>query len=173
MEIFFLFFPIVVGVGLLLVKKWGWWVFIGYSVLLIGYNSFLFATAHNAWNMGSLVRAILGTAIVIYFARKDISAPYFKMYPRGWRLQKRIPILTEVQVDEKRLKTKDISVRGLYVDWDNCKLELSSEVIMNLQLNDRSLSIKGGIVRIDPAGIGIAFREITPEIEEFISDSIY
>jgi len=88
-------------------------------------------------------------------------------------LQKRIPILTEVQVDEKRLKTKDISVRGLYVDWDNCKLELSSEVIMNLQLNDRSLSIKGGIVRIDPAGIGIAFREITPEIEEFISDSIY
>ena len=98
-ELILLFTPILVGIGLLAVKRWGWWLFLAYAVVLIVHNIYALARSPGYYNAGALIQTILGVAAVLYFVRRDISAPYMRMYPRGWRIQKRKPVEVEVLVD--------------------------------------------------------------------------
>lgn len=162
-EAILLFASIPVGVGLLLVKRWGWWLFFIYSLSLIAYNLFLLVLSKDLFDLGVLLRTILGTLVVIYFSRKDISAPYFKMYPRGWRFQKRKPVVLDVIVNNKTYKTKDISVGGLYIESTELDFELNSGIAITLKTPEKHLELKAGVVRIDSQGIGLAFRNLSKE----------
>ena len=83
------------------------------------------------------------------------------IHPRGWRLQKRKPIEIDVTIDNENKKTKDICKNGFYVNWINCEKEINQEVNVNFKLNDILFDLKGGIVRIDESGVGIAFRYLS------------
>lgn len=99
--LFLLIIPIFVGIGILFVQKWGWWLFLIYSILLIVYDIYALILSPTYFNIGVLLRSIFGIFAIIYFTRKDISAPYFKMYPRGWRGEKRKPIEMEIKHEFK------------------------------------------------------------------------
>lgn len=165
LEIFLLFASIPVGFGLLLVKRWGWFSFILYSTLLISYNLFGLIQSKEIFDLAVLGRTVLGTLVVLYFCRKDISAPYFKMYPRGWRFQKRKPIELDVVIDNKNYKTKDISGTGVYVETD-LNPELNTELKLSLKLPNEVLDLTAGVVRIDSEGIGLAFRNLNPSTKK-------
>ncbi|HMV79251.1 MAG TPA: PilZ domain-containing protein [Leptospiraceae bacterium] len=167
-EIFLLFASIPVAVGLLLVKRWGWWLFFLYSALLIGYNGYLLALSKNLFDLGVLVRTFIGVGTVIYFSRKDISAPYFKMYPRGWRYQKRKPVELAVIIEGRNYKTKDVSSSGIYVESDDLNYEINSELKIQLKLDSEFLELTVGVVRIDSKGMGMAFRNLSPEQRELL-----
>ena len=144
-----------VGVGLLLVKRWGWRLFFAFAALLIGYNVWAVFSLPDYWiNIMYLVYSALGVAAAIYFLRPDISTPFMKMYPRGWRFEKRQPVQHDIKIDGKPFKTRDLSPRGLYVDWPECDAEVGQEVEIEVE----GMLLKGGIVRIDSSGAGIAFR---------------
>ncbi len=160
-ELILLFAPIVVGIGLLSVKRWGWWLFLGYAAVLIVHNIFALVRAPGYYNAGALVETLLGVAAVIYFARRDVSAPYMRMYPRGWRLQKRKPIVMEVIVDGIRRQTRDAGEMGMYVEWEDCYREPGEEVHLTFTLNGMEYKCRAGIVRVDEDGAGIAFRGVT------------
>ena len=93
-----LLLPLPVGIGLLLVRTWGWWLFLFFAALLITYNAVLLIFEPGISRAWTMFESILGIAAVFYFLRTDISAPYMKVYPRGWRMQRRHPIHTEVTV---------------------------------------------------------------------------
>ena len=104
----------------------------------------------------------MGFGLIVFFLRKDISAPYFKLYPRGWRGEKRKPVELDVIIDDRKYKTKDVSSNGVYVDWKDCDKELGDEIIIRFkQVDNNSLpkEAKVGIVRIDEVGVGLAFRK--------------
>ena len=103
----------------------------------------------------------LDFGLIVFILRKNISAPYFKLYPRGWRGKKRNPIEVNVVLDDKEFKTKDISSNGIYLDWKDCDKNLGDEVVLEFK-EDISLvprTTKAGIVRIDETGVGLAFRK--------------
>lgn len=144
-----------VGIGLLLVKRWGWWLLFGFSALLIGYNVWAVISLPDYWvNVMYLINSILGLAAAVYFLRPDISTPYMKMYPRGWRFEKRHPVHAKVKINGQEFQTRDLSTRGLYVDWPDCDLDVGQEVDVEID----GLLLKAGVVRIDGNGTGIAFR---------------
>jgi hypothetical protein len=136
-----------------------------YSTLLISYNLFGLIQSKEIFDLAVLGRTVLGTLVVLYFCRKDISAPYFKMYPRGWRFQKRKPIELDVVIDNKNYKTKDISGTGVYVETD-LNPELNTELKLSLKLPNEVLDLTAGVVRIDSEGIGLAFRNLNPSTKK-------
>lgn len=171
-EIVLLFLPLLVGTGLLLVKKWGYWFFLIYSGLIISYNIFTLGVTPGAFNLGVLARTIFGVLAVYYFTRKDISAPYMKLYPRGWRGETRSPIHAKISVNGKELITRDLSPHGFYAEWNDPGLIFGKEVVVRISSNPEDIVLPGGVVRIDETGIGIAFRNLDKEIEQKIKTVI-
>ncbi|MEQ8350152.1 MAG: PilZ domain-containing protein [Leptospiraceae bacterium] len=154
-----------VGVGLLLVKRWGWRLFFVFAALLLGYNVWAVFSLPDYWlNMLYLLYSVLGLGAAVYFLRPDISTPFMKMYPRGWRFEKRIPVHQKIRLNGQDFETRDISTRGFYIDWPNCNLEVGQEVEVEID----GMLLKAGIVRIDDNGAGMAFRYQRPESRKTI-----
>ena len=57
-----------------------------------------------------------------------------------------------------------MSMAGLYVTWKNCVYEPGIEVDVTFTLNKNRYSSKAGVVRVDPSGVGVAFRYMKREI---------
>lgn len=157
-EIALLLIPLAVGLGLLLVKRWGWWLFLAYACVLILYNLYALIRTPGFYNGLALVNTVVGMVAVFYFLRRDVSAPYMRMHPRGWRLQKRRPIEFEVIVDGIRRRTIDASLAGLYISWEDCYRSPGEEVHLTFVLDGNEYKTRAGLVRVDEEGAGVAFR---------------
>lgn len=150
-----LILPFFIGIGLLKVRKWGYWSLFAYSITLLLHNAAGIIISREIFQIGIFIQSFIGLFIILFFLRKDISAPYFKMYPRGWRGQKRSPIVMDVILDGTSYKTKDISETGIYAEWAGCAKNLGDAVSIEMG----GTAKVGGIVRIDENGVGIAFRK--------------
>jgi Tfp pilus assembly protein PilZ len=66
-------------------------------------------------------------------------------------------------------KITNISANGLFIDTRR-PLIRGDEVIMAFKLEgfDKSLKLRGEIAQTNPAGIGVAFKNISPHTEEMI-----
>jgi hypothetical protein len=161
-QIILLILPLPIGIGLLMIRKWAWWSILLYFPTLIIYDISLLLSTNSVFNIGVLFRTVLGFGLIVFFLRKDISSPYFKLYPRGWRGEKREPVELDVIIDDREYKTKDVSSNGVYVDWKNCEKELGDEIIIRFKQPDNTMlptETKVGVVRIDESGVGLAFRK--------------
>lgn len=173
LQIILLIAPLFVGIGLLFVQKWGWWLCLVYSVCIVAYNIGAFLFRPGWYNAGALAQTILGTAAVFYFVQRDIAAPYMKMYPRGWRGQKRRPVEITVHIDNDDFRTRDVSGRGLYALWPECDKNAGDAVKINFELGGKSYALDAGIVRIDEEGVGIAFRGTDRQTEKEIARAVH
>lgn len=168
-EFTLLVLAIPVGIGLLLVKKWGWYSFLVYAVAFILFDTIAFILKPIAFNLMALGNSVIGFAAVFYFTRKNISTPYLKLYPRGWRYERRTPIQIQLLLNGIECTTRDFSRTGFYVSWPDFSGEPGEEV----QVVISGIPINAGIVRIDQNGLGVAFRNLQPNqiqlFEEIIS----
>jgi hypothetical protein len=155
------------GLGLLFVKRWGWWLFVLSSFTFISYNSYMFLTIPNSATKGPLIQTLLIVAALSYFLRKDIFNPYMKLYKRGWRFLKRYPIYTGININDKIYKTENISLGGAFVKWPDCNLKINTEVTVYFELHKEGFMTKAGIATIVPGyGVGIAFRGVDKFFKE-------
>lgn len=171
-EIILLLFPMLVGIGLLLVKKWGWWLFLFYSIALILSNTITLFKDPHLYNIGALVQTLLALSAIFYFLKKDISAPYMKMYPRGWRGEKRNPIQIQVRINSIDKLTRDISEAGFYLDWKDDPFEINEEVRVEIETDSDRRFLSAGVVRKDEEGTGFAFRQLTDDDRIWIAKKI-
>ena len=164
-EWFLLFVPLPVGLGLLLVRKWAWYLLLAYGVVLSGYNIFVAAFAFSRYNLGALFMTVFGLSAVAYFVRRDVAAPFMKMYPRGWRGQQRTPVGVSVRVNGRLLLSRDISERGLYVEWPDFDGSTGNNVEVRLELAGMTFELRAGVARVDRGfGVGLAFRDMEPTV---------
>jgi hypothetical protein len=165
--------PFAVGIGILLVKRWGWFLFLAYSFLVLFYNTMVLISEPSELNILTLIQSTIGFAAIFYFLKPDISAPYMKMYGRGWRFQRRRPIEADLSINGLKLKTRDLSATGFYVEWRDCPYELNQAVNVSLPMETQTLELRAGVVRLDSLGAGIAFRSLdnltARTIKEWIS----
>jgi len=147
-----------VAVAFLRGKKWGWWAFLIYSGGMLLHNSYILWRFHRIENLSALLQTVFFATCVVFIVRRDIAAPFFKVYPRGWRMQKRIPLALEVVIDGARYTTRDAGLRGIYVEWQGCPRNLGETVEI---LFPEGTRLRGGIVRMDPSGVGVAYRHLT------------
>lgn len=163
--------PFIVGTGLLLVRKWAWFTFLGYAIVLIAFNLYLLWLNHEWKNVGAATNVIFMMLATFAFIKRDIAPPFLKMYPRGWRGQKRKPIQMPVLVNGEELKTRDFGKTGFYVEWPDCPHQPNDTVSVQFNLEDRAFNLECGVVRVDNTGAGIAFRNLDKEQKRILADS--
>ncbi len=165
--------PLPLGLGLLMVRKWSWYLLVGYAACLSGYNVFALLFSYSRYNLGALAMTVFGLAAVIYFVRRDIAAPYMKMYPRGWRGERRRPVNVSVNVDGRILLTRDLSERGLYVEWPDFEGTTGSVVKVSMEIEGMAFQFTAGVARVDRGhGVGLAFRNVDPTVADDLGQAL-
>ena len=146
------------GIGLLLLHRWSWYLFLVVAVTILSYNLYCLTEMVNVYNI-SLFAQSLGLFLVIaYFLRMDILAPFFATEPRGFRKAKRTKTQVNILVDNLKFVTEDISSIGLSVAWPDCNKNIGDEVGISFLMHSKPVEIKAGITRIDKGIVALAFR---------------
>jgi hypothetical protein len=163
-------FP-VVAFGVFMVRKWGWYLFVGFSAVLISYNLYVYLYLNPNYQLHTVLLFILSvTAMSAIFFRKHVYAPYFNPRLRWWEVASRYKITldTKILTDESVLKCRllDISESGCFVN-NTGELSIGESVLLIIQCAGNEIKCTGKIVRksnkIENAGYGIYFQAISKE----------
>jgi hypothetical protein len=152
-----IFFPLLVGIGLLTVSRWGWWLFVVYAPALCLYSIYVLIRRPVLFNVGALAQTVIAFAAIRYFLRRDIYAPYLADAPRGWRGKTRLSRSLDVTVDGKSLKTRDVSELGCYLLWPASGKASGDAIKVHVSMGGREVELAGTVARVDEAGLGVRF----------------
>ncbi|TGN17997.1 PilZ domain-containing protein [Leptospira idonii] len=165
---------LVISYGLIAKKKFGYYLFLIFSIVLASYNLWMIAwislgkklfmagmriqASDIVWN-AVLTTIILG--LIFYFLRKEISAPYFSLVNRGWRAGYRethpIPFHWTNMDGEREGDgfTINVSGSGALIPLPAHHFLKEGDpinLLMKLENEKReliSISVKGTIIRLD------------------------
>ena len=152
--------PPAVGIGLLRVSRWGWWLFLVYAPSLALYNLIVYLRVATLYNTAAIGQTLIALGAMAYFLRRDAYAPYLSATARGWRHARRVPLVVPISIDGVARKTINLSGRGCYVEWPGCDRRPGDAVALELELLGQRFTLTGGITRIGATGIGVAFRNL-------------
>lgn len=144
----------IVGFGIWSVKKWGYYLLLAHSTLLIFNNIILYATKKTPIPLwAAIVFTVLLVGVIITFVRKEVYAPYFNPRLRWWEQAVRY-YYDKMKIIVKKLGTEttmfeaksfDISETGAFVVSDK-KVSIGDKFSMELVLADRSMLYTDGEV---------------------------
>jgi hypothetical protein len=149
------------GIGILGVKRWGYFLFLGFNLYLVGHGLHLIYqggfTKQFIWN---LFITLLPFFLNMYFLNKEISTPYLTLIPRGFRKKWRIeiPILGQIQVSEKEIysmKTMDISPTGFLATVEG-NIETGTQVKVKMNLDSQWIA-PAEMMRVEDGKFGFKF----------------
>jgi hypothetical protein len=169
------------GIGILGVKRWGYFLFLGFNLYLVGHGLHLIYqngfTKQFLWN---LFITLLPFALNMYFLNKEISTPYLTLIPRGFRKKWRIeiPILGHVKVSDSEIypmKTMDISPTGFLASVDGIILA-GTQVSVSMKL-DSPWEAPAEMMRVVDGNYGFKFLYLPgdsrfKELDKFLSTKL-
>jgi hypothetical protein len=153
------------------VRRWGWYLFLSCSALLIGYNLFVYSLSPR-YNLLVLIIYNLALAVVAgIFFRKHVIAPYFNPRLRWWETETRyrIDISLEVLLEDGRHTGDllDISESGCYLATET-PLISGETYTLHIRCMDREAAVRGRVMRSSTItetvrGFGIMFVGLQEE----------
>lgn len=143
------------GIGLYYIKRWGWYLFLGFSgyVTVFSVVRLFMVKTGFAVMITSLLVVVL--AITIYLISRNTRLPYLSNQFRGWRIRDRIPLAipVQIQLDENpdvsiATKTIDFSELGALVELapDAYPLTLGQRMQIQFNIGARDPIILSGVV---------------------------
>ena len=158
-----------VGVGILGVKKWGYFVFLAFNSALIIHGFYLLFQYHGVETdfinterlILNLVITILPFFLILYFLNSEISTPYLTLLPRGFRKKWRteIPLkgnLLDSLGNTLAVTTLDISPTGCLATVDGY---ISDEDDFTLTFDiEKEWKVDASVVRIQNENVGLRFN---------------
>lgn len=152
----------VLGFGILGVKRWGYFLFLFFSFLLIAHGIFLlFQSGFEDQFFWNLIITIIPFFLILYFLNREISTPYLTLVPRGFRSKWRIeiPVKGTLQVDSHKysMVTMDISPSGCLASVKGIVPE-DVPLKVQLDLDGQIWECDASYVREEEGNIGIKFE---------------
>jgi len=163
-------FP-VVALGVYRVRKWGWYLFVLFSCVLIAYNVFAYKMNPNYGLETVLLFISTITVMSAFFLRKHVYAPYFRPRLRWWEHAARYRVHLESRIltdsGSEPCTTWDISESGCFLSTER-PLEEGSLVMVKIRCKGVGLDCLGKVVRKagegeSVRGYGILFQGIPKE----------
>ncbi|MCB9667527.1 MAG: PilZ domain-containing protein [Myxococcales bacterium] len=164
--------PFPLAIGILGVRRWAWWLFLGYAPLLVAHNLYALVREASLFNIQALAGAAFGTVLMVYFLRRDVFSPFLHTGKRGWRRARRKPMVIDMQINDTMVKTKDISTSGAFAAWPGCPYPVNSALDVVLHLPQGSLRLEAGLVHVGPDGAGLAFRHVSEDAKRALERAI-
>jgi hypothetical protein len=149
----------VAAIGLLMVKRWGWFLLLAFSALIIIDTTIGLVQNPGTYHFTILIQTIAILMIIFFFFRRDIYLPYFTTHPRGWRLSPRKDEINTAYVDGKAVKALDLSSTGISVVWTNKPKKMGEKLSIEYHLRGQKKQHKGMVIRIEDNRLGILFLE--------------
>ena len=163
----------VVAVGLFRVRRWAYFLFLGHAAVLLCYNLYFVLKYSHSYYWLSLFQTGCGIAVIGYFLRREVSAPYLSLVPRGWRHHLRQKVVCGAEVDGKRHLTNDLSETGCFLVETGDALRLGQRLRLALETGaEARLHLSGRVIRLGPEGCGVRFNTRRKErraIRQFLS----
>ena len=169
-------FP-VAGVGIYMVRKWGWYFFVAFSFVLLSYGLPVHYFVDPTYSFETILLCILViTGMSAFFFRRHVYAPYFNPRLRWWEAAKRYKIRLDAEIfsDKSVYKCQvlDISVTGCFIDQDEGLAE-GGRVWLRIKCNGMLIQCSGRVVRKASrkerhSGYGIMFRDLSKESKKNI-----
>ncbi len=153
------------------IKKWGWYLFLACSLILISYNIFVYNLSPRYSLLILIVLNVILAIVAGIFFRKHIIAPYFNPRLRWWETEPRYKI--EIHADiisGKNVLTGeilDISNSGFFMSLDQ-NLTIGRIYKFNLKCLKCSVEVNGKVMRKASQkeklnGYGVMFVKLTDE----------
>lgn len=159
------------------VKKAGWWIFMGASAVLAGYNILVFLLKPSVGLFSVIACNLILFGVAGWFFRRHVIAPYFNPRLRDWsmalRHQARLGIEVHSGGQSKQALLRDISGGGVFI-VTNEAIPPSAEIELVLTQGSGTLNLKGRVMRAGPAeqgghGYGIMFVQLQDEQKKELS----
>ena len=158
-----------VGVGILGVKKWGYFLFLAFNSALIIHGFYLLFQFNgietDVMSKERLILNLIITALpfflILYFLNSEISTPYLTLLPRGFRKKWRTEIpLKGVLIDslgnKLNVTTLDVSPTGCLAVVDGY---ISDEDDFALTFDiEKDWKVNASVVRIQGENVGLRFN---------------
>ncbi len=161
LHILFIVFPVFIGAGLLLVRRWGLYMLVAYSGILILYNAVILFLNPVEHNTVSLIQTGLVSALLFFLVHRDLSASFMNLFEHDWLFRKRHPAKISIRINGSVIKTKVLDNRGFFISpADGFKTGQNLDVTADKETEgaaDRH-ALRGVVVRIDDEGAGVALR---------------
>lgn len=154
----FLVGSMVVGAGILRIKRWGWWAFAIYTPVLVLYDVYGFARHPSLYNGGALAQTVIVFGAIGYFMRRDVFAPYLAPVARGFREAERIDLTAPITVNGVARRTQDVSLTGCFILWKGCPHPIGHRLTVDLDIAGEHFEReRAEIMRHTPDGVGVEF----------------
>lgn len=153
------------------IKKWGWYLFLACSLILISYNIFVYNLSPRYSLLILIVLNVILAIVAGIFFRKHIIAPYFNPRLRWWETEPRykIEIHADIISDKNVLTGEilDISNSGFFMSLDQ-NLTIGRIYKFNLKCLKCSVEVNGKVMRKASQkeklnGYGVMFVKLTDE----------
>lgn len=155
-----------VAFGIWRMRLWGYWLYLGWLVGLVAYNTAVFVTegptrvprTHVSMYLGLTALALVATAV---FLRREIRAPYANPRLRWWESPPRYR--TELVCEQGRIL--DISLGGVYVE-SAAEVPIGAQLALRFEAFGRPVEARGTIVWTwpgspdRPRGFGLKFTAL-------------
>lgn len=172
-----------VGLCVWSVKKWAYYILLGFAGLSLLNNVILYASGAGFKNL--LINAAFNAAliaIVLIFVRKEVSAPYFNPNMRWWEQARRYET-HNIRIEARKPDSRqllfealsfDISEHGAYV---LCSQQVKNDEIFDLEMHSQqsqTIGLKAKIVWAHtdkdgyPEGFGCRFIFDKPNTKQQI-----
>lgn len=144
-------FP-VTAFGIYMVRPWGWYLFVGFSALLIGYNLLVHFYLNPSYGFGTvLVFILIITAVSAVFFRRHVYSPYFNPRLRWWEIAARYRVTLETRISTESRgvldgRVLDISASGCFVDHTG-PLDEGECVWLQIRCAGTEINCLGRVVR--------------------------
>ncbi|MDX1957586.1 MAG: PilZ domain-containing protein [Leptospiraceae bacterium] len=150
------------GFGILGVKRWGYFLFLGFNIALIFdaiYRIIKYGIGLEGELLSNFFLTIFYFILIFYFLNQEISTPYLTLVPRGFRKKWRIeiPLSGEVIIDGKKslkLTTMDVSPSGCLAKVSG---EVPEEASISIRLDlDNRFEVPAILIRREEEGDSIS-----------------
>ncbi|HMW04827.1 MAG TPA: PilZ domain-containing protein [Leptospiraceae bacterium] len=158
-----------VGIGILGVKKWGYFVFLTFNSALIIHGIYLLVRFNGIETevmsqerlILNLIITILPFFLILYFLNSEISTPYLTLVPRGFRKKWRteIPIkgfLLDSLGNKLNITTLDVSPTGCLAEVDGYIAD-EDDFALTFDL-EKDWRVSASVVRIQNENVGLRFN---------------
>jgi Tfp pilus assembly protein PilZ len=167
----------VIGVMVFTVKKWGWYLFIGFSFILIVLNVIGYLRNINYSFMMLVVFNVLIIGITALFFRRHVMSPYFNPRVRWWEVPARfkLNLTATLHSDQNIIESQilDISKSGCFVQTET-PLAINDKIWLEIKFSDKEVDCFGKVVRTagskeEKNGYGIMFLSIGKESRNLLN----
>lgn len=162
------------------IKKWGWYLFLACSLILISYNIFVYNLSPRYSLLILIFLNVILAIVAGVFFRKHIIAPYFNPRLRWWETEPRYKIDIHADIiSGKNILTGeilDISNSGFFMAFER-DLTVGRVYKFNLKCLKHSVEVNGKVMRKasqkeELNGYGIMFVKLTDAEKMGISSLI-